>query len=123
MSAGLYGDSAGMARVMYGQDARHVPAWMYVQDQGPGVVGFVGASRVPEGTPHPLLYGSARTHALVVGEIIVRPHLVIATDALNGTGVASLYLGEHDFPRMIADGEVVIGSDAALKRIRIQWEG
>jgi hypothetical protein len=44
-----------VARLMFGGNARHVPTWMYVQRQGPGVVGLVGASRVPEGMPHPLL--------------------------------------------------------------------
>lgn len=119
---GLYGDT-DMARVMYGENARHVPAWMYAQRHGPEVVGLVGASRVPEGTPHPLLYGSARQHAFIVGEIIVRPHIVIATDALMGYGAGSLYLGEHEFGEMLGGGELIVGSDATLNRIRRQWEG
>jgi hypothetical protein len=68
---------------LYGPDARHVPAWMYVQDQGGGTVALVGASRTPD-EAHPLRYGSQRTHQLIVGEVIVRPHYVIASDALIG---------------------------------------
>lgn len=130
-ASSLYG-GADMARVMYGQNARHVPAWMYVQDQGQGTVGLVGASRVPVGQMHPLAYGGGHyepgsgehywAHHFIVGEIIVRPHLVIATNALKGDGAASLYLGEHDFDRMLSDGEVVIGPDSVLRRIREQWE-
>lgn len=130
----LYGD-VDMTRVMYGQNARHVPAWMYVQDQGPGTVGLVGASRIPGGQEqeHPLAYGGGYyalgsstpywAHHFIVGEVIVRPHLVIATNALKGDGAGSLYLGDHDFGRMLSDGQVVVGSDATLNRIRRQWEG
>lgn len=117
----FYGD-VGVAQVMYGENACHVPAWMYVQRHGPEIVGLVGASRVPQGTPHPLLYGSSRQHALIVGEIIVRPHLVITTDALTGEGAGSLYLGNHDFRMMLADGELCIGSESSLRHIREQWQ-
>ena len=119
---GPYG-MADMAKVMYGENARHIPAWMYVQEQGPGVVGLIGASRTAEGTPHPLLYGTNRTHVFVVGEIIVRPHIAIATDALTGMGAGGLYLGSHEFGDMLGDGELIVGSDATLNRIRSQWEG
>jgi hypothetical protein len=112
-----------MARVMYGQNARHVPAWMYVQRHSAETAGLIGASRVPQGTAHPLLYGSARQHAFIVGEVIVRPHLVITTDALAGTGAGSLYLGDHDFRAMLADGELAVGSEVTLNRARRQWEG
>lgn len=136
-AAGLYGDM-DMARVMYGEHARHIPAWMYVQDQGPGVVGLVGASRVPSGN-HPLTYGGGHyqgaaeghsntgkhyyAHHFIVGEIIVRPHIVIGTNALTGMGAGGLYIGDHDIPAMLADGAVVAGSDARLRAIRKQWEG
>lgn len=118
----LYG-GADMARVMYGQNARHVPAWMYVQRHADNTVGLIGASRVQEGTAHPLLYGSDRQHAFIVGEVIVRPHLVITTDALRGMGAGSLYLGSHEFGAMLADGELAVGTEEALRRARKQWEG
>jgi hypothetical protein len=118
----LYG-GADMTRVMYGQNARHVPAWMYVQRHSAETVGLIGASRVPQGTAHPLLYGSDRQHAFIVGEVIFRPHVVIATDALMGMGAGSLYLGNHDFGAMLADGELVAGSEVTLNRARRQWEG
>jgi hypothetical protein len=53
--SGLYGD-VDMTRVMFGQHAVHVPAWLIVQDQGEGLVTFVGSSRLPV-TNHPLRYG------------------------------------------------------------------
>jgi hypothetical protein len=99
------------ARVLYGQNARHVPAWLYVQDAGDGLVSFVGASRVDDAA-HPLRYGSDRTHQLIVGEVIVRPHLVVATDALKGTGLAGLMTGAHDIDAMLDEGEYVIARRA-----------
>lgn len=123
IGAQLYG-GADMARVMYGIDARHVPAWLYVQDQGPGTVSFVGASRTP-GQDNPLTYGSghyehgarpAWTHHFVVGEIIVRPHLVIGTNALRGESLSGLATGGHDIEAMLADGAHVAGSVDMLAR-------
>lgn len=108
----IYGDT-DMARVMYGENARHVPCWLYTQ--GPGsVISFVGASRT--GGPNPLAY-SQRATQFIVGEIIVRPHLVIATDALRGMGLGGLATDSHDIGRMLSDGERVIGSEATLGRI------
>jgi hypothetical protein len=80
---------------------------MYIQDQGDGIVTFVGSSRV--GDPHPLRYGSRRTHQFVVGEAIIRPHLVIATDTLIGEGISNLLIGGHDIDSMLSDGEIIIG--------------
>jgi hypothetical protein len=110
-------EGVDMARVLYGENARRVPAWMYVQDNGPGGVTFVGASNVtgthrtePAAGPHPLRYGSERTHQLIVGEIIVRPHLVIATDTLRGMGLTSLaVMNSHDIAEMLREGERLIG--------------
>jgi hypothetical protein len=56
-------------RIMFGEHARQVPAWCYVQDQGSGVVSFVGSSRAD--SPHPLRFGSSRTHQFVVGELML----------------------------------------------------
>lgn len=102
-------DGIDMARVLYGENARHVPAWLYVQDQGDGMVSFVGASKVEPGQPHPLRYGPERTHQFVVGELIVRPQLVVATDALRGMGLSALAIHHHDIDAMLRRGETVIG--------------
>lgn len=101
-------DGIDTARLMYGENARHVPVWMYVQDGGNGMVTFVGASNV--GEPHPLRYGSVRTHQFIVGEVIVRPHLVVATDTLRGLGLAGLAMNDHDIPAMLRNGEKLMGA-------------
>lgn len=114
--SGLY-DGVDMDRVLYGEKARRVPAWMYVQQQdNNGMVSFVGASNV-DGL-NPLRFGSERTHQFVLGEIIVRPRLVIATDSLRGMGLSALATGDHDFARMLADGEAIIGAPERARRTR-----
>ena len=126
--SGLYG-GADMARVMYGENARHVPAFLYVQDRGPGIVSFVGSS-MTRGQDNPLRYGAGhwrtleddegyRPHHLIVGEIIVRPHVVIATSALSGYGLGQMLTDGLDVEEMITDGrgELVIGTSAKLAEI------
>jgi hypothetical protein len=93
-------------RAVFGEHARHVPAWLYVQDQGSGVVSIAGASSVAGA--HPLRYGSERAHQFVLGEIIIRPHLVVATDALTGSGINGLLTGDHDTERMLSAGEILL---------------
>ncbi len=93
-------------RVLFGDRAIHVPAWFYVQDAGDGIVTFVGASKSDD-LLHPLRYGSTRTHQLIVGELIVRPHRIIATDALRGSGLAALVQGGHDIDEMLSAGEIL----------------
>ena len=105
--------NADYVRVLFGEHAVHVPAWLYVQNQGDGVVTFVGASRSP--TPaHPLRYGSDRTHQFILGEIVVRPHQVVATDALRGSGLAHLVARGHDLDAMLALGEVLVSTPAQI---------
>lgn len=94
-------------RVLFGESARQAPAWLYVQDQGDGLVSFVGASHVPE-TAHPLRYGSERSHQFVVGEIILRPVMVLGTDTRRGDGFAGLATNHHDLDHMLTNGEYII---------------
>lgn len=91
-------------RVMFGQHAIHVRAWLVVQDAGHGLVSFVGASCSVG--PHPLRYGSEHTHQLVVGEIIVRPHRVTASSERKGHGLANLVTDPFTD---LADAERILG--------------
>jgi hypothetical protein len=81
--------------------------WLYVQDQGDGVVSFVGSSRVTGGE-HPFRFGSGRTHQLVVGPVRLAPDCVVATDTLRGLGLSGLAQHDHDVPAMLTDGEVIV---------------
>ncbi len=121
IASSLYGSDDAAARIMFGENARHVPMWMYVQDQGDGVVSFVGASRVGQDV-HPLRYGSGRTHQFVLGELVVRPHLVMATDTLQGMGLGGLATHGHDLRQMLADGELLLCTPAARASLKEQGE-
>lgn len=121
IATSLYGDDQSAARIMFGENARHVPMWMYVQDAGNGVISFVGASRIAQDA-HPLRYGSERTHQFVLGEIIVRPQLVIATDTLRGTGLAGLAISGHDLRRMLTAGELLLCTPSARASLKAQGE-
>lgn len=98
-------DGVDYTAVVFGRHARHVPAWLYVQDAGPGMVSFVGASRV-DALAHPLRYGSTLTHQLIVGELVVRPHTVHTTDQLRGVGLAALMTS--DYQQVALGGEQLI---------------
>jgi hypothetical protein len=125
----LFG-GADMARIMYGRDARHVPAFCYVQDQGPGLVSFIGSSMTP-GRDHPLRYGAPhfsgsnhhdpgyRGHHLIVGELIVRPHVVIATSIGVGYALSQFLTDPPGIEEMITGGrgELVVGTSARLADI------
>lgn len=93
-------DSVDYSKVLFGQHAVHVAAWMWVQEQGTegddSFVSFVGASKVRGGV-HPLRYGSDRSHQLLLGEIVVRPHRLAHTNAYRGHGLAGLF-SEGPFP-------------------------
>lgn len=108
------------ARLAFGADARHVPAWLYVQHCGEGLVSFVGSSHTPTHLHHPLRYGSGRAHQLIVGELIVRPHLVVATDNLRGQGLGNLATLDHNIQDMLRDqgGEVLIAAHTLHTYIR-----
>jgi hypothetical protein len=100
------------ARVMFGENARHVPMFMYVQDAGPGGVSFVGASALPAEVAHPLRYGSRREHQIIVGDMVVRPRTAVATDALQGYGLSALITQglAADMAEIMAHGEVLVGN-------------
>jgi hypothetical protein len=44
----------------------------------------------------------------MVGEIVVRPHMLLGTDALIGEGLGNLVSG-HDIAKMLERGEAIIG--------------
>lgn len=87
----LFGDDLNWAKVMFGENAIHVPITMTVQRMGSSVVLFVGASR---GTidPHPLMLGSTQPHVHILGDAVFRPHWAGEGDK-TGTGASGLLTG------------------------------
>ncbi len=102
--------------------ALRVSVHFIVQDQGPGVVSFVGASRIDkdhipsrnipgnrEEPGHPLRYGSKETHQLIVGDLIVIPKVVIGSNKFTGHGLAGLATSALGDPDGWTDGNIIIG--------------
>jgi hypothetical protein len=117
----LYGGEDQAMRVLLGDQARQGTGWLYVQDAGSGMVSFVGSAREKVYTPrqrHELAYGSDRTHQFVLGQVIIRPSLVIGTDALRGTGLAGLATGAHNLKGMLGDqGEIIFATNAVMRKL------
>jgi hypothetical protein len=103
-----------MMKAMYGQFARHVPVMMFVQDQGPGVVSFIGASKSID-----MRYGSNMTHQLIVGELIVRPHYVIGSNHFRGYGLAGM-LQACDLEEWIENGQVLADPMGKMKALNLK---
>lgn len=97
---------------VFGEKTLHLPMWMYVQNQAPGLVSFIGASRIDSNAPeHPLRFGSSRSHQFVKGEFLIRPHAVLGTDALRGKGLGGLITDPRTVGEMLANGEYIIGGE------------
>ena len=71
-----------MTKVIFGINAIRVPAWMVLQDTG-GITSFIGATR----TPIKDFWGLQAIHKLIVGELIIRPHIAVSSNECAGTGL------------------------------------
>lgn len=109
----LYGNF-DMTKVMFGKDAIHVPMWMVVQNQRDGGVMFAGASRSLQ-----LLYGGDKIHTLILGEIIVRPHIVIATDDFMGYGIQAFWTHMPTPEEWLRNGDVLVYTDLGGKELGV----
>jgi hypothetical protein len=99
-------------RMLFGDQAVYAKTHLIVQkgDNEGHTVAIAALSR-SEGQ-HPLLFGSTKTHQLVVGELIVVPKLVMESNHLQGSGMSHMFtfgLGdaegwqEHGSVRFIRD--------------------
>lgn len=126
----LFGGEKQALRMLLGEHARQSSGWAYVQDQGAGLVSFVGSSRVDEGEQHPFRWGNPHydrrlgdqdgyyAHHFMVGEFVFRPHLLVATNAKRGQGLSGLATGEHNLPGMVRDGEIIVASSRIMEQLR-----
>ncbi len=78
-----------MTRAMFGQHAIHIPINIIVQrtdDEKEGRI--IGVFQTSSGEP--LLFGSKKTHQLIMGDCVIRPHLVAESDAFIGHGISGI---------------------------------
>lgn len=96
-------DGIDMTKVMFGQHAVHIPMWMVIQNQRDDGVAIAGASR----SPAPM-FGSDKIHVMVLGEIVIRPHLVLASNEFAGRGIGGFWTDMVTPEDWVKHGEVII---------------
>ena len=78
--------------MLFGRHAVRIPLNIVVQYQGDvdgrALVLVVGQSTF-EGV-HPLCFGSNKTHQLILGDAVIRPHIVFDSNAFQGRGLNGL---------------------------------
>jgi hypothetical protein len=78
-----------MTKAMFGCHAVHTGINMIMQAAGDGRIIIVAQSS-GNGGPHPLMFGSKKTHVLCMGDMVIRPHLVFGSNEFRGAGLTNL---------------------------------
>lgn len=93
------------SKMMFGENAIRIPIRMIVQNHGKGVVSFIGAVKNEE-----LRFGSKTSHQFILGDAVIRPHLVMATKHLEGTGLAGIVTSSsfYDIGEWVNQGTVIL---------------
>jgi hypothetical protein len=94
-----------MTKFMFGEAAIHVPAWLVAQSNSNGGVAIAGASRSEEP-----MFGSDKVHAFMIGELIVRPHFVTASDEFVGRGIGGFWTDLPSPREWLENGEILVGT-------------
>ena len=101
-------------KMMYGENARHAPAWTVVQNQGDAGVMIADGFSVLD-----LLWSPKHTHVLFIGEIIARPHFVVSSNDFAGRGIGGFWTHNPSYDEWIKNGRVLVdtraGREAAEK--------
>ena len=100
-------------RMLSGVYTAHIPCWFVMQGHGNNQVGIVGASKTDK-----LLYGTDKTHTIIKGDSIFRPHMIYAGDSAMGSGINGLATGAHF--KIRDEGELIFVDDIILNQIRNQ---
>lgn len=101
-------------RAMFGEHAKHVALNLVVQDASPRGVAVVGTI-----AGDALRFGSRLTHQLILGDAVIRPRLVIASNAFIGHGLSALVTGALNSPEeWIDSGEILVGEAQLLWNAR-----
>lgn len=94
----MYGD-VDMTKVMYGENAMHIPMWMVAQEGG-----IIAAAT----TSPKAMYGSDMTHVLTLGEMIIRPHFAIGSNDFAGHGAGGFWTDNPGATEWLENGRVFV---------------
>ena len=103
-------------KVMYGQNAIHIPAWMVIQNQEEGGVIIAGASKSTKP-----MYGSGKTHVLILGEIIIRPHYAVGSNDFEGQGAAGFWTNLPGAGEWLKNGDILVHTNSGYDALR-RWD-
>lgn len=110
--AGLY-EGMDMAKVMMGQNAFHIAMNLIIQTYGNDTA--AGVFQTKQGKP--LYAGSERSHILMLGDMIYRPRVIVASDAFQGTGIGGLFTsGFTEMDKWIETGDLILVPDELKPR-------
>jgi hypothetical protein len=87
-------------QALFGVHARRVPIQLAVQQAGEHTVSAILISRSD------LTFGSKLTHQLILGDAIIRPHVVLESDAFKGHGLSGLAMTPLD--DWVEQGQILI---------------
>jgi hypothetical protein len=105
MNADLY------TRMLFGENAVHVPMNLVVQQQSDGIVLVVGTMKGATA----LAFGGTQTHQLLLGDAIVRPRLVLESNHLRGMGLSGIVTGGMaDWDEWRQHGRVLLGPHGGI---------
>lgn len=101
-----YGDV--MIRAMFGMDARHVAFNVVLQNADDNKAAIVGTTTFA----NVMGYGFQKTHCLLLCDAIIRPHLVIESDHLRGTGLAGIVTSSSmaDVEEWVRNGNILLNN-------------
>ncbi len=109
----------GYTRMMFGRHAVSVGVNFIMQETEGGMI-LIGQSKCQN---NPMLRFGAkkeRTHVLVLGDMVLRPHLVMASDSFRGDGVTSLVKNGFVSPDRWLDGDLVLDAVGRINEIQKQ---
>ena len=95
--------------MLHGKHARQTDGFVIVQDMGEAGQLYVGLSK-----GHELSYEAPETHVLIIGNMIVTPKLVMASNHLRGSGIAHVATSGGNADEWVAAGRVVLHPGARV---------
>ena len=100
-------------KIMFGEHAFRVPMNFIIQGDtnNPNELAGVFQGRHP--AMKQMLFGSKKCHQLILGDIVIRPHLVVESDAFIGMGINGIYKdGFRDLDKWITQGSTLLNLGA-----------
>jgi len=97
-----------MTRAMFGQDARHIAFNVVLQDQGDNKAAIIGTTQFAK----LMGYGFKKNHCLLLCDAIIRPHLVIESDHLVGSGATGILTSSSmaDVSEWVRHGNILVNN-------------